>query len=162
MRESLTRLTPQYSANRTVREYTEGRYIPAAAAYCRRAAEAGKDAKAICEWKGHLAQHWNNIRFGDTHAETHGQEHVFEVPVYLDDLSPDAVSVELYADSPSGGDPFHAPMARVQALVGSVGGYLFSANVPADRPAGDYTPRIVPSRSGVSTPLEASQILWLR
>jgi glycogen phosphorylase len=162
MRDSMARLTPQYSANRTVREYTEGRYLPAAAAYCRRAADAGREAKAICEWQTQLEQHWNNIRFGDTHAETHGQEHVFQVPVYLDDLAPDAVAVELYADSPHGGEPFRAAMARVQALAGSVGGYLYSATAPADRPASEYTPRIVPSRPGMSTPLEASQILWLR
>jgi starch phosphorylase len=162
MRESMARLTPQYSANRTVREYTEGRYLPAAAAFCRRAAEAGKEAKAICEWQAQLAEHWNCIRFGDMHAETQGQEHVFQVPVYLDDLSPDAVAVELYADSPSGGEPFRAAMTRVQALAGSMGGYLFSARVPADRPAAEYTPRVVPSRPGVSTPLEANQILWVR
>ena len=162
MRESLARLTPQYSANRTVREYTENRYLPAAAAYCRRAADAGKEAQEICEWQGQLAQHWNSIRFGETHAETNGHEHLFQVPVYLDDLPPDAVSVELFADSPSGGEPFRAAMARVQPLAGSVGGYLFSGSAPADRPARDYTPRIVPSRPGLSTPLEARQILWLR
>src|SRR5439155_7947547 len=32
MRESMARLTPFFSANRTVREYAEGRYLPAAAA----------------------------------------------------------------------------------------------------------------------------------
>jgi starch phosphorylase len=158
----MARLTPQYSANRAVREYTESRYLPAAAAYCRRAAEAGREAKAICEWQRQLAEHWNCVRFGDMHAETQGQEHVFQVPVYLDDLSPDAVAVELYADSPCGGEPFRAAMTRVQPLAGSVGGYLFSARVPGDRPASEYTPRIVPFRPGVNTPLEANQIFWLR
>ncbi len=33
MRESMARLTPRFSANRTVREYTEQHYLPAAAAY---------------------------------------------------------------------------------------------------------------------------------
>ena len=33
MRESMARLTPRFSANRTVREYTEQYYLPAAAAY---------------------------------------------------------------------------------------------------------------------------------
>ena len=39
MRESMARLTPQFSANRTVREYTEQYYLPAAAAYRERAAD---------------------------------------------------------------------------------------------------------------------------
>jgi len=33
MRESMTRLTPRYSATRTVREYTEQHYLRAASAY---------------------------------------------------------------------------------------------------------------------------------
>ena len=33
MRESMARLTPRFSANRTVREYTEQHYLPAAATY---------------------------------------------------------------------------------------------------------------------------------
>ena len=32
IRESMARLTPEYSANRAVRQYTEAHYIPAAAA----------------------------------------------------------------------------------------------------------------------------------
>jgi glycogen phosphorylase len=158
MRESLARLTPQFSANRTVREYTETHYLPAAAAYCRRAAEGGKQAAAICDWQHRLAQHWDNIRFGDPHIETHDNQHLFHVPVYLDELDPDAVSVDLYANAD--GTPFRATMARVQALAGSVGGYLYSAEVPADRPAASYTPRIVPSFPGVNVPLEAGQIRW--
>jgi len=38
MRQSMARLTTSYSANRSVREYTENYYLPAAAAYCGRTA----------------------------------------------------------------------------------------------------------------------------
>ena len=37
IRESMAALTPEFSANRTVRQYTEEHYIPAATAYARRA-----------------------------------------------------------------------------------------------------------------------------
>ena len=36
MRESMARLAPQFSANRTVREYTESHYLPTATEYQRR------------------------------------------------------------------------------------------------------------------------------
>ncbi|MGA7801243.1 MAG: alpha-glucan family phosphorylase, partial [Gammaproteobacteria bacterium] len=39
MRESMAHLTPQFSTNRAVREYTEKHYLPAAAAYRARAAD---------------------------------------------------------------------------------------------------------------------------
>ena len=35
IRESMAALTPEFSANRTVRQYTEEHYIPAATAYAR-------------------------------------------------------------------------------------------------------------------------------
>jgi starch phosphorylase len=162
MRESLARLTPQFSANRTVREYAESRYIPAAAEYCHRAAEGGKVAAALCKWQREIGLHWNSIRFGDIHVETDGTRHLFQVPVYLDELNPEAVAVELYADAPRDQEPVCAAMKRVQALAGSVGGYLYSGEAPAERPASDYTPRVVPFFEGVGVPLEAGQILWYR
>ena len=51
MRESMARLTPRFSADRTVREYTEQRYLPAAAAYRERSADKG----AIGSENGRLA-----------------------------------------------------------------------------------------------------------
>lgn len=39
---------------------------------------------------------------------------------------------------------------------------VFSAQVPAARPALDYTPRLIPHNDEAIVPLEASQILWQR
>ena len=36
------------------------------------------------------------------------------------------------------------------------------AEVPANRPASDYTPRVIPYHPKASVPLEAPQILWQR
>jgi starch phosphorylase len=49
-----------------------------------------------------------------------------------------------------------------EALAGSVSGLIYTAQVPSNRPAGDYTPRIVPAFRDVRVPLEANQILWQR
>ena len=162
MRESMARLTPQFSANRTVREYTVEHYLPAAAAYCQRADSGGKLAADLLQWQGALAAHWGRVRFGAIKIFTHDDHHVFEIQVYLDELDPEAVRVELYADPQDGGDPFRQPMTRSEALVGSTGGYVYAASVPASRSAGDYTPRVVPFKAGALVPLEAQQILWQR
>ena len=55
MRESMARLTPRFSANRTVREYTEQHYLPAAAAYRERAADKGAIGRQMVDWQ----QVWN-------------------------------------------------------------------------------------------------------
>ena len=42
--------------------------------------------------------------------ESNGKQHVFEVQVYLNDLDPKAVRVELYADGVNGGGPVRQEM----------------------------------------------------
>jgi starch phosphorylase len=53
-------------------------------------------------------------------------------------------------------------MQRVRQLVGAKSGYAYRAEVPAARPATDYTARLIPRHDGVAVPLEAPQILWQR
>jgi glycogen phosphorylase len=53
-------------------------------------------------------------------------------------------------------------MTRGDALAGSINAYIYTAEVPSNRPANDYTPRIVPAFGDVHVPLEAKQILWQR
>jgi|GEM_PF-1174455 len=47
MRQSMSRLTPRFSADRTVRDYTEQHYLPAAAAYRERAADKGANGRQL-------------------------------------------------------------------------------------------------------------------
>jgi starch phosphorylase len=89
------------------------------------------------------------------------KKHAFEVQVYLNGLDPNAVRVELYADGANGAEPVRQEMTRGQQLVGA-NGYIYSAQVPAARPATDYTVRVIPHCSGVAVPLEVARILWQR
>jgi len=162
MRESMARLTPHFSTNRTVREYTEQHYIPAAAAYNARTAGKGASGEQVVKWRNALDHHWGTLRFGEVNLETDGKQHVFEVQVYLDDLDPQAVRVELYANGGNVTSPERVEMKRVRPLVGTTNGYVFRAEVPAARPAMDYTARLIPHHDGVVVPLEAAHILWQR
>ena len=160
MRESMARLTPKFSANRAVRDYTEQHYIPAAINYNLRSANNGKEAKEIIEWKNNLNQKWSALRFISLKIETTKKQHNFEVQVYLDDLDRNDVKVELYADKVNGFNLARTEMKYQSKLTGAINIHVFSTSVPADRPAEDYTPRIIPYFSGVNVPLEVSQILW--
>ena len=94
--------------------------------------------------------------------ETTGEQHVFEVQVYLGDLDPEAVRVELYADGPDGGVPLRQEMTRAWQLAGARGPYVYTAAVSAARPRADYTVRVMPHCDGVAIPLEDARILWQR
>jgi starch phosphorylase len=160
MRKSMARLTPAFSANRVVREYTEKHYLSAAVAYGARAAQGGQLGRELVAWQGELAEHWSRVRFGSLAMEQHDDHYVFQVQVYLNELDPEAVKVELYADAQNAAEPVRQPMQRGEPLIGSADAFLYVASVPATRPASDYTPRVVPYKIGASVPLEAPFICW--
>ena len=159
MRESMARLTPRFSSNRAVREYTEQHYLPAASAYRERAGDKGALGVQVVDWRHVLDQKWNALRFGEVKVETRGERHVFVVQLDIGDLDPKAVSVELYANGVTGGVPVRQEMKR---LAGASGGYVYTATVSAARPAANYTARVIPHRDGVVVPLEYARILWQR
>ena len=162
MRESMAQLTPQFSSNRSVREYTEKYYLPSAAAYLARATDAGAVGSLVRNWRRTLNQKWDALRFGGTRVDTQGERHVFEVVFHLGDIDPEAVRVELYADGVEGAPPERHEMTRDASANGTAGSYIFRAVISAARPSVDYTARVIPCYPGVAVPLEASQILWQR
>ena len=159
MRESMARLTPAFSATRCVREYTEKHYVPLAAAYLRRSSNGCGTAESLLHWHRQLSDRWSRLRFGAVHVETEEEEHHFQVEVYLEEMDPDAIQVELYADAFDTGVPVRHVMARGEPLVGE-NAFRYSATVRANRPASDFTPRIIPFHPEAFIPLEAAQILW--
>jgi starch phosphorylase len=160
VRESMARLTSEFSATRAIREYTENHYLPAASGYHGRAAEDSKLGESLLHWRQDIDRHWNTVRFGAVEIETHDGQHFFQVEVLPGNLSPDQLQVELYADSVDGGKPALEVMPAPEPRADSHGVLTYSAHVPATRPASDYTARIIPHHTNASVPLEAEQILW--
>jgi starch phosphorylase len=162
MRASMSRLTPRFSADRTVRQYAEQHYFPAAAAYRERAANQGAVGKQILAWRQALERSWGSLRFGDLRVTTHADHHDVEVDLFLADLEPEAVRVELYAVGLGGDHAVLEEMTPGRPPPDASGRRVYRATVPAARPATDYTPRVIPRRAGVAVPLEAARILWQR
>ncbi len=160
IRESMASLTPRFSANRAVCEYTNQYYIPAAIAYCERAANNGAIGVEIVSWLRVLEQKWGNLRLGEMSVTTSVEEHAIEIQVYLNGLEPNTVNVEIYANGMNGGAPVRQRMIQGIKLVGAENGYVYSARIPSTRPVTDYTVRVIPYHSSVSIPLESAQILW--
>jgi len=162
MRESMAELTPRFSTNRMLREYVEKIYLPATETYRSRCADGGRLAARLCRWHESLEMNWGRLHFGALRVEEEEGRRRFSIAVYLNDLDPAAVSVQLYADPLEGEGPEMLPMTRGAALSGSVKGYLYDACVSSRRPASDYTPRIIPVFEGAAVPLEANRILWCK
>jgi starch phosphorylase len=162
MRESMARLTPMYCSSRTVQEYTQRRYLPAAKRYRERAADNGASRAQVVKQLHTLEQKWVGLRFGDVTVETVAEQHLFEVELHLNDIDPNVVRVELYADAIDASGPVRQEMKRIRELASAARGYVYRAGVPAHRPAVHYTPRVVPSFAEMAVPLEAVLVLWQR
>jgi len=117
-------------------------------------------ASELLRWKDDLGRHWSGIHWGNRDVQTVDGRHVFAVQVYLGEIQPDAVAVELYAESEPGGECATWPLRRDQPLSGAAGGYHYVGEVPADRPPGYYTPRVVPAHAEALVPVEARYISW--
>ncbi len=162
MRNSMASLTPRFSADRAVREYTEQHYLPGAANYRERAADKGSVGRKMADWQHTLEKEWPAVHFTSSKVETDAGQHIFEVEVYLHGLDPDAARVELYADGVDGGNPVRQEMERVDPLAGTSNLYTYRARVIAARPASDYTARVIPKLIGVAVPLETARTVWQR
>jgi glycogen phosphorylase len=160
MRESMARLTPVFSTNRVVRQYTEEHYLPAAENYSARARNHARLGLELHHWQEALSKHWAGLRFGSATVDRQGDQYFFQVQVCLDELYREAFRLELYAEGENGGPPVVQFMTPGEALIGSPNGFIYTARVPATRAPADYTPRLIPNHSAASVPLEAPFILW--
>jgi starch phosphorylase len=163
MRESMARLTPRFCTSRTLRDYTEQHYMPAARRYLERAVDNGALGARIVAWQRALAQNWPAVKFGTLEVATRGTQHVFELEIHLHELDPRTVRIELYADGLDGGSPERHVMNRIRQLERVPGGHVYAARVSSARPAAHYTPRMTAAcGNGVAVPLEAPWIAWQR
>jgi starch phosphorylase len=159
-------LTPEFSASRAIRDYTNDHYLPAATGYHARATNDGKLGTDLMQWQQSIARGWDTLRFGKVSVETRDGQHRFQIEVVPGVLHPEQFSVELYA-GPNGGtetEPEIDPeiLAACESSAQPSGTIVYSICCAAKRAAADYTARIVPSHTGASVPLEANQVLWAR
>ncbi len=160
VRESMATLTPEFSASRAIREYTNDHYLPAAEGYNERAANYGKLGVDVLQWQRSIAEQWNTLLFGKVMAETKDGQHQFHISVVPGGLHPDQFRVELYA-GPTGESEAKAEiLAACKSSADPSGTIIYSFCCLAKRPVTDYTVRLVPSHAEASVPLEAGQILW--
>jgi glycogen phosphorylase len=161
MRESMAQLTPQFSTNRAVSEYTERHYLPAATRFRQRAKDQCAIARQIVDWQHNLKTLWQRVRFVDVKVTTCNHEHAFEVQLFLGELHPESVQVELYADNPYGAAE-RVKLKRDPLVVATSDLHRYRATIFSARPAVDYTVRLIPCFAEVAVPLEEAHILWQR
>jgi starch phosphorylase len=50
-------------------------------------------------------------------VDQESEQYFFQVQVFLDDLDPDAIKVELYAEAQNGGEPVRQPIGSANSFI---------------------------------------------
>jgi len=162
IRASMSTLTPQFSGNRMVRDYVEQSYLPAMKAYRDRSGGRQASGKDLHAWELQLRRGWDHIHFGGREVRRLDDGYEVSIQVYLGELDPDLVVVELYAEPGAARETNRVRMECATELTGATHGYLYRARVSGDRPEQDYTVRVLPWHVDASLPIELPLVLWQR
>lgn len=156
IRASMETLTPLYSANRMIREYTERFYLPMGKKSRERSPHA---ANAMVLQQRLIHEHSPLLRFGPLEFSQQAESLEVTVHVYLDGLDPSLLKLELVAEASGNVGRVVIGMRREAALSGSTRSYVFRCRAPV-RPPEHYTPRLVTGDSRLNVPLEDTFVLW--
>jgi len=163
MRHTLATLSPELSADRMVRQYVEGLYLPAAAAERVISGSSFQPARDLAAWTARVVAAWPGVQV--SHVESGGvdatpqlgeQLHV-RAYVELGDLAPDDVKVELvYGHAREGDKLTDIRRLRLDLESHDLGSpATFHGTVTLDRSGSfGYTVRVVPNHPLLATPAE--------
>jgi starch phosphorylase len=117
-------------------------------------------AKAIRLWSDNLERRWSGLHIGEpTVGRTDGALRL-SVPVFLGEISPDFVRVELFADEVDGKPAEVVVLHQEQTIPGAVNGFIYAGEIATGRDADAYTVRIIPYHADVFVPAELPLIAW--
>lgn len=159
MRKSMAILAPQFSCNRMAQEYVDKLYQDAAQHYAARTSKHSELAKSLSSWEKRVRTHWEKIHWGNYEANSNDHGFEYRLQVYLGDLSPEDVKVQLYASN-SDGSSECATLEVAQTIPGAINGYVYSIKIKTKRLHTDFTPRIIPWHPQAYLPQEFNYIVW--
>ncbi|HEX9973275.1 MAG TPA: alpha-glucan family phosphorylase [bacterium] len=168
MKNSMMKICPVFNTNRMVMEYMERFYLTAHDKYKLLFEENQSKAKALTAWKNNIAKSWQKIRI--INVEEKGQRE-FQVgtevdvraKIFLGELSPEDVSVEIYHGYVSPEQTFLNPSSVSMKNINKSKENIYSyAGKISWQNSGlhGYTIRIIPKNDLFSHPHETGLILW--
>jgi starch phosphorylase len=161
IRNSMSSLTPKFSSNRMLREYTEKLYLPALADYKMRNQNGVELAHKLEQWQTQLAHYGDNILWGDLRVELHTDSRSFVVSVYFGDVPVDYIQIQLFADAKNPGHSLFCQKMNCEAAIpGSLNGFIYRIELQSNRQVEDYTPRVIAVHKSVQVPCENHFIKW--
>jgi glycogen phosphorylase len=160
IRRTMADLVPRFSANRMVREYCEGYYLPALDEVRARMEEHAALARQKSAWACRLDAHWPNIHWGNLSFTSAEGGWLVTVRSYLGDIEAGDVCVQLYAEATAEHPRYCRPMTCIEAIPGARNGFVYRHMMNTERPPEHFTPRVIPNPGLARIPMECPLIGW--
>jgi len=165
VRNSMTSLTSRFSGKRMISDYIAQYYLPAAKATHERQSNNNAVARQLHLWQLNLQLHWHQLSILAVNVSAQPSQLQVQARVFLGDINPDAVAVQLIADPVIASSGVEMPAETHNLLINphakdedSV--YEFSGLVKTERISTDFTLRIIPASPYAQIPAENSLIIW--
>jgi starch phosphorylase len=161
IRRSMSQLTPMFSSNRMLRDYTEKLYLPALQDFKLRCDNKAALAKTLCKWDSCLHTHQDKIHWGDLRIYMDDETSHFAVSVYFGDIPANYLQVQLYADSSNQKElAICLDMQCAASIPGSLNGFVFHGELQTQRAIEHFTPRVIGLHDTAYVPAENPLICW--
>ena len=166
VRRSMSQLCPQFSSNRMLQDYVEKLYLPALADFKLRNENGAQLAKDLYKWESKLFLHKENIHWGELRIYREDKLTRFAVSLYLGDIPPAYLQVQLFADADNSLNPNDQQplvcqnMLQGASIPGSLNGFVYHLELETSRPAEHFTPRVLGAFKTAQVPAEYNLINW--
>jgi len=170
VKESIKSNVPVFNTHRMVKDYLEKLYIPAFEYGKKLGNDDYKKAMQLAEWKKKVRTEWDSVRINSNSKREDGEEIPvnykvdFSATVYLGDISPEDVSVEVYFaryninDEMENYEVFPLEMER-ETLHNT---YIFKGTVQLEeRGRYEYSMRVVPKDSDLPQQHDLGLVRWI-
>lgn len=169
MKNSMVTLTPYFSTRRMVAEYTTDYYIPTFN-QMQKLTHPVENGKQFIEWQNHLRAAWQHVGIGEVEISKPtvkvGQKVKVQAKVYLGDLNPEDVLVQVYygqlnARGEIGDGNSAIGDMKPQKERATDGAFVFSAEL-ANQSSGErgISVRLMPNHPLLMSPFKMGLIKW--
>ena len=152
MKEAMKMAMFDFSSDRMVREYSTRYYIPAARNFKQLTADSALKAKELAKTQSRLISLWSNIALSKPTLVTEadflvGDTFRITLKVFLGDLTPEEVEVQVYHGKLRASDEFEGSRAETMWLQETLsqGRYIYACTITcSDSGRFGYTARVIP------------------
>ena len=168
MKSSMRKLSPLFSTNRMVQEYTENFYMKAYMNWKEQSNNDFAQTKQLVQWKHRIETGWNQVELFDARVESEKAEVgcaiKAEVQVRLGSLSPDDVRVQIYSGTLDKDRNIQNGSIEEMKCIGESGesSYNYETFVGCDESGlFGYSIRIIPSHAYLVDHFDLEKMHWI-